>query len=130
MPVIDVTAAVFLCDGRVLSFRRKPGQTLAGYWEFPGGKLELNETLAECLQREIREELAVQITVGDYLGVTDHSGNRKKIRLHGYIVSQWSGEIQLTDHDRMLWLGAAEIDTIQWLPADEFFVERIRQHLR
>jgi mutator protein MutT len=60
-----VTAAIVLQDNKVLLTRRAPGQSLEGYWEFPGGKVEEGESLQECLKREIFEELGVQVMLGN-----------------------------------------------------------------
>lgn len=103
--------------------------SLAGFWEFPGGKLERNETLISCLNRELIEELDVQIVSSEYLGACLHHSAGKSIKLHGYVVSRWAGEFRLTDHDQMRWLGAESIDSVAWSPADLFFVEQMKLRL-
>src|SRR5450759_3424606 len=67
-----VTAAVVIEDSRLLLARRAPHDTLAGYWELPGGKLERGETPQQCLARELREELAMSAEIGDILAETVH----------------------------------------------------------
>ena len=63
MKPIEVTAAIIIKSGRVLIGRRRPGKHLAGYWEFPGGKMESGETPESCLKREIFEEMGLEIEV-------------------------------------------------------------------
>ena len=63
MPVVEVAAGIIHRDGRYLIARRKPGVHLGGFWEFPGGKRETGESLVECLQRELFEELTIRVDV-------------------------------------------------------------------
>lgn len=78
---IDVAAAVFVENGLILVARRAPGQHLEHKWEFPGGKVEKDETAEECLRREIREEFGVNVEVEDYVGESTFSYPDKKIDL-------------------------------------------------
>lgn len=98
-----------------------------GYWEFPGGKRESQESMSCCLEREIDEELGLKIQVGDFLGVNAHTtADGKMIELHAYRVRHWSGNIRLTVHDKMRWLNVAELDTVRWSPADIPFVDMLK----
>ena len=101
---LPVTAAVIEKDGKILIARRK--SPFMGYsWEFPGGKLEDNETLEECLKREIREELAIEIEVGDLISSYKHVLNcTTAITLYAYRVIHISGDIVLSDHEEVLWV--------------------------
>jgi 8-oxo-dGTP diphosphatase len=105
MKMKDVTAAIILKDDKVLITRRAPGQNLAGHWEFPGGKIESGETPEECLARELLEELAVQVTVGDKFGESIYDYETGSIRLIAYYTDILAGEINLSVHDR-LYLGS------------------------
>jgi A/G-specific adenine glycosylase len=81
-PHYDVTAAVIMDeDGRVLIAQRPPDGMLGGLWEFPGGKREPGESLTDCLRREIREELAVEIAVGEQIGTVRHAYSHFRITL-------------------------------------------------
>jgi 8-oxo-dGTP diphosphatase len=79
---IPVLAAVIERDGRVLVTRRLEGSHLSGYWEFPGGKCDPDETHEACLARELREELGVEARIGPELLVTEHAYPEKTVRLH------------------------------------------------
>jgi 8-oxo-dGTP diphosphatase len=116
--MIPVTAAVIERDGRYLLARRKPGKTLAGTWEFPGGKLEAGEDPAACLAREIREEMNLDIAVGELLGITEHQYDFARIRLIVFRARIIGGEMRLTDHDQAGWFTPAEMRTLDLAPAD------------
>lgn len=124
---IDVAAAVILDNEKIFAARRKPGAHLAGYWEFPGGKVEANETPEQCLVRELQEELCIITEVGQYIGESVHDYGIKIVRLMAYEVLHVSGEFQLNDHDRFCWLGINELGSIDWAPADIPLVELCRK---
>src|SRR5216117_3701039 len=79
---IEVAAGVVFRDGRVLITQRRPDDHLGGLWEFPGGKRESGETFEECLQRELREELGIEVEVGEWLGSVTHlSGENRPLAI-------------------------------------------------
>ncbi|NLM45495.1 MAG: (deoxy)nucleoside triphosphate pyrophosphohydrolase [Firmicutes bacterium] len=117
--MIDVVAAVIENEeGKVLVAKRKPGMKLAGYWEFPGGKVKENEAPEEGLRRELREEMNVEIEVGEYIGENVHRYGDFTIRLLAYRARIAWGKIELTDHDEYRWLEAGELVKIKMAPAD------------
>lgn len=146
--MITVTAAIIEKDGLVLAARRKPGRHLAGYWEFPGGKLEPEETEKECLARELLEEFDILCTVGDFFAESiyeyETSAGKEEnffppsnpanspqgtniIRLLSYRVSHRSGVFQCRDHDLIVWLPVDELQSLKWSPADIPLVEKLRE---
>ena len=116
--MITVTAAILKEDQLIFAARRKPGKHLAGYWEFPGGKLENEETPEQCLAREMQEEFGIQVKVGHFLGESIYDYGHKIIRLLAYQVILLAGELELRDHDRVKWLPKAELHGLKWAPAD------------
>lgn len=124
---IDVAAAVILENEKIFAARRKPGTHLEGYWEFPGGKVEENETPEQCLTRELQEELCIATKVGQYIGESVHDYGTKVVRLMAYEVLHVSGDFQLNDHDEFCWLGFKELGSIEWAPADIPLVELCRE---
>lgn len=128
---IEVTAAVIIKSEKIFAARRSPGKHLGGYWEFPGGKVEAGESHQDCLIRELKEELAIDVKIGNYIGVSSYDYGEKKINLHGYFVLNINGEIVLNDHDHdsMRWLDISELDEIKWAPADIPLLAKIKECL-
>jgi 8-oxo-dGTP diphosphatase len=117
-PILDVAAAVIGRNGSVLVARRAKGQHLAQKWEFPGGKIEENESPQECLHRELREELGVTVEVGEFIGESVFSYPEKRVRLLAYHVKLLAGDITLTVHDRMHWVKIQDLSTVDLAEAD------------
>lgn len=105
-------------DGRYLMARRAPEQHLAEFWEFPGGKQEENETLQECLEREILEELNLIIRATNPVCESIYSYDRGEIKLIAIHAAVLSGELRLSVHDRAEWLTPSEILKLKLAPAD------------
>lgn len=124
---IEVAAAVILSNKKIFAARRKPGADLAGYWEFPGGKVEVNETPQQCLFRELKEELCITTEIGNYIGESLYDYGTKLVRLIAFEVAHISGDYQLIDHDKYCWLGIDELDSIDWAPADIPLVELCKE---
>jgi A/G-specific adenine glycosylase len=104
LPHLQVTAAVIQENRKVFLAKRPPNGLLGGMWEFPGGKQEDKETLPETLEREIREELSVPISVGEPLGVYHHAYTHYKVTLHAFYCSLNSRDIRLTFHTESAWV--------------------------
>ncbi len=124
---VEVVGAVIVRDGLILCAQRAPGGSQAGLWEFPGGKVEGDETHAAALVREITEELGCQIEVGDFITSTRHSGDSMTITLHTYFCSIVSGEPVELEHHKLSWFGPDDLMTLKWAPADIPTVERIQR---
>lgn len=115
----EVMGAVFFQEGCVLVMRRAPFLSWAGWWEFPGGKLEPGESNEDCLARELKEELDVQAEIGEFLTENSHGYDFGTVHLSVYRVRSWTGEIKLTVHDDMCWVPLEKLaDFPQLLPAD------------
>jgi mutator protein MutT len=116
---LRVVAAIIEFDGKYLGCRRAPGKTLAGMWEFPGGKVEPGETDEEALVREIREELDVPISVRDFVAESIQDGSGTMIHLLGYRCSLvGDAPVTSTDHDALDWFTPDGFDHEIWAPAD------------
>ncbi len=123
-----MVGAAVLRDGRVLASRRTEPPRLAGLWEFPGGKVEPGEDDVSALVRELREELQVEVEVGDRLGEDLPIGATAVLRV--YVCRLLDGEPALVDHDEHRWLGADELLDVPWIPVDLPLVEQLRARLR
>jgi len=121
IPIV-VAAAVVERDGRVLVTRRLRGTHLEGYWEFPGGKCDPGETLAACLLRELREELAADATIGGEILSTSHSYPDRRVELHFFSV-ELSGEPVPQLGQEMKWITRSELRSVPLPPADAELVD-------
>ena len=109
VPHYIVTAAVIQRDGKILLAKRPANGLLGGMWEFPGGKLEAGESLPEGLQREIREELAAEIRVGEPFGIYQHAYTHFHITLHAFLCQLADGEPRPLEAEEIKWLTVAEL---------------------
>ena len=125
---IEAVAAIIVKDGRVLATQRGCGD-LAGGWEFPGGKVEPGEAPEAALAREIREELDADIRVGAHLVTAEHDYEKFHLSMRCYLCELGSDHVTLTEHEAARWLGASELDSVAWLPADVQVVEAIRKRV-
>ncbi|MEZ5571088.1 MAG: NUDIX domain-containing protein [Halioglobus sp.] len=128
--IINVTAALIIKGGKVLATRRGPGKHLEGYWEFPGGKLEENESPEGCLERELAEELCISSKVGAYVGESVYDYGGKIVRLLGYEVEHTAGDFKLVDHDELRWLEIDQLCDVKWAPADIPLVKQYETRAR
>lgn len=115
---IDVAAAVFRQNDSVMVARRAKGQHLEYKWEFPGGKIEKNETPEECLHRELKEEFGITVEVGEYVGESVFSYPDKDVRLLAYQVKLLSGNFSLNVHDKIDWVKIKNLPCVDLAGAD------------
>jgi len=124
---IEVSAALIFRDGRILITQRHADAHLGGLWEFPGGKREPDETFEQCLVREIREELGLEISVGELFEEVDHAYPEKSVRLKFFICKILSGEPQPLDCAAVKWATKAELATFDFPAADARLLEKLRE---
>lgn len=113
-----VAAAIAFRNNRVLLTRRAPGQRLAGFWEFPGGKLEENEMPEECITRELLEELGVHSTAGEILTRSSYTYPGGAIELIAVRVDLHSTDLTLSVHDAYEWVLPSRLIEMKLAPAD------------
>ena len=118
MPPLVVTAALIEHDGNVLLARRPSGVPYAGYWEFPGGKLEEGEDPADCVVREVREELGIGISVEGVYDVVFHRYPERTVLLIVYRCRWTGGDIQDLGVSEHRWVEPGSVTSYQLLPAD------------
>ena len=127
MQVIEVAAGLIHRDGRYLIARRKPGVHLAGFWEFPGGKREMGESLMECLQRELFEELSVRIDQPIPYRVIRHDYLDQIIELHFFLCAIEQGEPVPIGCEEIRWVYPEELSQFTFPPADYAVIEALRR---
>lgn len=123
--MITVTAGVLFRETRVFIARRKSLGRLPGKWEFPGGKVEEDETVEESLKRELEEELEIEAMVGDCLGESIYRYDFGTVKVLFFQVHWEGGEIRSKDHDQYGWVPLDKLDRYDFVPADRPFVERL-----
>jgi mutator protein MutT len=119
-----VLAAVIERDGRFLVTRRLKNTHLSGYWEFPGGKCEPDETHDACLARELLEELNVSAAIGEEILTTEHAYPERTVRLH-FRWARLQGEPQPMLGQEMRWITREEMRAMAFPEADRELIERI-----
>lgn len=116
--IINVVGAAIVKDGTVLCAQRGPGKSLAGYWEFPGGKIEPHETAREALHREIEEELLCEVDVADEICTSEYRYDFGTVRLTTFVCHLTSGTPRLTEHTDIRWLEPSAMPELNWAPVD------------
>ncbi len=121
-----VVAGAIVAEEKVLIAQRMRPPELAGRWELPGGKVAAGETEREALARELAEELGVDVQVGVHLGDVELTAT---MTLRAFAATLVHGEPQPHDHAALRWVSAAELDDVDWVPADRGFLPALRRLL-
>ncbi len=124
-PLTVVTAAIIMRHGKCLITRRKPEKKMGGYWEFPGGKVEMGETNEQCLQRELHEELSIVAQIGACLASANFAFQGNNYQIVAYEALHLSGDIVLIDHDELAWVQPSDLWHYQLTPADADIVTQL-----
>ena len=130
MKIVRVVAAVIKAEnenGEPIIFATQRGYgEFKGGWEFPGGKIEEGETPREALIREITEELATEITVGELIDTIEYDYPTFHLSMDCFWAEVVSGDLVLTEHEAAKWLTKDELDSVDWLPADISLIDKIK----
>lgn len=128
MKIIKVVAAIMIDNGRVFATQRGYGEFKDG-WEFPGGKVELEETPQEALVREIKEELNSVIEVGELLDTVEYDYPEFHLSMDCFICKVKAGDLELKEHEDARWLTTETLDSVDWLPADLGLIQKIKKYI-
>lgn len=125
MKKVNVVAAVtYDKNDNILITQRVDGE-FNGLWEFPGGKIEANETHQEALIREIKEELNIDIKVGDFITTVNYKYPTFELEMHVYKCHVVNGTINLNVHSSYQWIPKEKLNSIEWVPADIEIINKI-----
>lgn len=125
---IEVVAAIIRHGDKVFATQRGYGEFKGG-WEFPGGKMEPGETPPQALIREIKEELDTEIEVGELIETVEYDYPKFHLTMHCFMCTVKSGHLVLKEHEAAKWLTKDTLDSVDWLPADEGIIDKIKQTL-
>ena len=123
--MLEVTCAIIQRGQQVLICQRSESMKLPLKWEFPGGKVESNETKEECIVREIKEELNLDIELISSLEPAVHHYPEFSITLYPYACRLFGGELKLKEHAQAIWVNIAELNNYDWAAADVSIVSDI-----
>ena len=128
MKHIEVVAGIIKDGDKIFATQRGYGEFKDG-WEFPGGKMEPGETPQQALARELKEELAIDVNVGDFLCTLDYDYPTFHLTMHCFYCSVIGGELTLLEHEAAKWLKTTELHSVNWLPADVEVVAALERNL-
>lgn len=128
MKTVRVAAAVIRDNNRIFATARGYG-AFKGKWEFPGGKIEMGETSQEALKREIMEELATEIKVGELIDTIEYDYSDFHLTMECFWCEVVNGGLELKEHEAARWLMREELYNVEWLPADVRLIEKIKGKL-
>ncbi|MBN1626230.1 MAG: 8-oxo-dGTP diphosphatase MutT [Deltaproteobacteria bacterium] len=129
-PHISVTAGLIFKDGRILIAERPRGYHLAGLWEFPGGKQEPDETLEECLEREIKEELGIEIKAERLFATVIHEYEKKIVSLHVFDCTHVNGDPKGLEGQDLKWIKPSELMQYEFPPPDQEVIRLLVKRLK
>lgn len=126
---ILVSAGLIKDNNRILITQRKENSSFGLMWEFPGGKIELNETPEECLKRELFEELNINAVVGKLFCISNYKNLDVEIELMVYSIDSFEGDLRINAHEQIKWITIDEIDNYKFTPADIEIVNKLKKAL-
>lgn len=123
---IEVAAAVITQNGRFLLSKRLNHQHQGGKWEFPGGKIEANETIEQALFRELFEEININVSECSHFMTVEHEYEDKKVKLHFMLVTHFDGDPNGNEGQQVQWFDAKTIQTLPFPEANKPVLDKIR----
>lgn len=128
-PPHKIIGVAVICNssGQILIDRRRPIGVMGGLWEFPGGKIEPGETVIECIQREIKEELGINIEVGELLMTIDHTYTHLRVTLTVHMCKHVSGVPQPIECDEVRWVNLDELSQFEFPEANTQIISALKK---
>ena len=128
MRIIEVSSAIIIKDNKIFVTQRGYGE-FKDKWEFPGGKLEKNETGQTCIVREIKEELDADIRVIKFLNTIEYTYPTFHLVMHNYICELKNSHMSLLEHEAAKFVNISDLDKIDFLPADLLILDDLKRYL-
>jgi 8-oxo-dGTP diphosphatase len=124
--LIEVAAGLVFRDGKLLITQRRPQDHLGGLWEFPGGKKECDESFEICLARELREELGIEVMIGEIFDSITHSYPEKNVHLEFFICVWRQNEPRALGCAEFAWIEREKLDDYDFPAADARLLEKLK----
>lgn len=128
MKIIEVSSAIIIKDEKIFVTQRGYGD-FKDKWEFPGGKLEAGESGEQCIVREIKEELDADIRVIKFLNTIEYTYPTFHLTMHNYICELKNSHLSLLEHEAAKFVNIADLDKIDFLPADLLILKDLKEYL-
>lgn len=129
--MMEVVCAMIINEkSQIFAARRAPGKSFEGYWEFPGGKIEGDEEPASALARELREELGVNLVIGQSVHAVEWENNTGRFRLEAFAVHSELSELKLQDHDEWAWYDVDDLLDLEMMIADLALLPYLERYLQ
>ena len=125
---IPVASGVIVKNNKILIGLRAEGDSGAGMWEFPGGKIELNESSESAIKRELREELDIEATVNQKIMKYSHRFKNTIYEISFFEINKFSGSIKNNVHDDLQWVELASLKKYRFISGDLLFIDRILEN--
>jgi 8-oxo-dGTP diphosphatase len=130
MTFLRVVVGILIRENKILMTKRPPGKSYQGYWEFPGGKLEENESSKEALVRELHEELGIKVISANLWFQHTHQYPDKHVNLEICLVSTFRGEPYSKEKQTLAWVGLEEVSSFPLLAGNAPIIERIKMVIK
>ena len=127
MQVIKVTGAIIYEANKFLICRRGPNEKAAGLWEFPGGKLEINESLEDCILRELKEELDIDAELHSLYDNYSFKAKDVIYDLYFFRIKEFLGSLSMTVHDEIRWVELQDFHNFSFLPGDAPVIKKLEK---
>ena len=128
--MLQVTCAIIAHANKILICQRSASMKLPLKWEFPGGKIEAGESKEECLRREIKEELNIDISIERALTMIEHHYPDFSLRLYPFVCGLQSGEVKALEHAQAIWVAIDQLADYDWAEADLPIVREYIDHAK
>ena len=128
MKVVNVVCAIIVHEGKILGTQRGYGD-FAGGWEFPGGKVEPGELPEDAVRRELKEELDLEVEVGQLFDTVEYDYQTFHLSMRCFLCTMGDSEFVLKEHEDARWLDRDTVDEVEWLPADEGLIKKLKEEV-
>lgn len=129
--MMEVVCAMIINEkSQIFAARRAAGKSFEGYWEFPGGKIESNEKPASALARELREELGVNLVIGQSVHAVEWENKTGRFRLEAFAVYSELSDLKLQDHDEWAWFEVDDLLELEMMIADLALLPYLERYLQ